>query len=94
MQDRKIVYGTATYESLADCMEDLGLSRSILVSLIAQADAGQKPCFLGQRIYAIGRIRHHAKRPSSLPERIKRRPGPLLPVLCTHRLAVYHGGSH
>ncbi len=94
MQGQLIVYGTCTYESLADCIDDVGLSRSVLVSLLAQADAGQKPSVLGQRIYTIRRARPHAKRPKPVLECIKRRPGPLLPVLCTHRLGVYHGGSH
>lgn len=87
---RRIVHGRDTYNSIAECMDELGIGRTVLEGLLLEAAAGRKAMIFGEAIYEL-------KDAASNPVTGKRVFGavpPLLPKLCTHRLGVHHGGGH
>lgn len=91
---RRIVHGRMVYESMTACMDDLGISYNVLLSLLANAAAGKTAMILGEPIYELADPMHHVERPVSIASTRERRGAgwPLMPKLCTHRLGVYHGG--
>lgn len=87
---RRIVHGRDTYNSMAECMDELGISRTALEGLLSEAAAGRKAMIFGEAIYEL----KDSATKSVLTECVREALPPLLPKLCTHRLGVHHGGGH
>lgn len=92
---KRIVHGNTVYPSMAECMDTLEISYNVMKGLLRDAAKGKPAMIYGLRIYELANSLHHVERPARITDTIERRAGaPLLPVLCRHRLGVYHGGQY